>query len=98
MKRRKRKTLSGTQAQHTQRQDVHLNTVKSRVEGTYRALRQDNCAGAGKLLLQAASAWGAYNAEKDWSESSSVGENRRSNDYFAAREEYFGRCTVGGGK
>jgi hypothetical protein len=95
---RRRKTLSGTQAQHTERQAVHLKTVGRLVEGAERALRDGNCTGATKLLLPAASAWGAYNAEKDWSETSTVGENRKSNYYFAVREEYMDRCVVGEGR
>jgi hypothetical protein len=93
---RRRKTLSGTQAQHTERQAVHLQRASVATAMAHRDLhRSEDCGEAAVSLLHAASSWGAYNAEKDWSERVSSGENRVSNAYAEVREQFFERCVRG---
>lgn len=93
---RRRKTLNGTQAQHAERQQVHLQRASVATATAHRDLNtRGDCGAAAEHLLQAASSWGAYNAEKDWSEKVSAGENRISNAYAAVREDFQGRCVVG---
>ncbi len=99
MKKRRRKSLSGTQAQHTDRQAVHLQRASIATALADRELhRNEDCGSAADALLQAASSWGAYNAEKDWSERSSAGENRISNAYGLVKERFHERCVVGRGR
>jgi multidrug efflux pump subunit AcrA (membrane-fusion protein) len=92
---RRRKNLSGTQAEHEVRQDAELRRAGRALLLARRAVREDRCDDATGNLLHAADAFGAYNAEKSWTEKNSVDQNRINNEYADVRQHFFERCVVG---